>query len=52
MQSYSTDMQMFMKQTTIQQLIEFLPGKQEAPKNFTILKAKIVENATTCTLDK
>ena len=52
MQSYSTDMQTFIKHTTIQQLIEFLPGKQEAPKNFTILRAKIGENATTCTLDK
>ena len=51
MQSYCRDMQTFMKQTTIKQLIDFLPGKQEAPQNFTILKAKIGENASTCTLD-
>ena len=51
MQSYCCDMQTFMKQTTIKQLIDFLPGKQEAPQNFTILKAKIGENASTCTLD-
>ena len=52
MQSYCYDMQTFMKQTTVQQLIDLLPGKQEAPKNFTILKAKIGRNASTCTLDK
>ena len=52
MKSYCCDMLTFMKQTTIKQLIDFLPGKQEAPKNFAILKAKIGENASTCTLDK
>ena len=52
MQSYCCDMQTFMKQITVQQLINFLPGKQEAPKNFSILKAKIGENASTCTLDR
>ena len=52
MQSYCYDMQTFMKQTTIQQLIDCLPGKQEAPKNFTILRAKIGRNASTYTLDK
>ena len=52
MQSYCSDMQTFMKQTTIKQLMHFLPGKQEIPNNFTILKAKIGKNASTCTLEK
>ena len=52
MHSYCCDMQTFMKQTTVQQLINILPGKQEAPKNFAILKAKIGENASICTLDR
>ena len=52
MQSYCCDMQTFMKQTTIKQLINFLPGKRETPQNFTFLRAKIGESANTCTLDK
>ena len=31
MRTYCNDMQIFMKQTTIQQLIECFPGQQEAP---------------------
>ena len=52
MKAYSSDMQVFMKQTTIHQLIDHLPGQQEAPPNFSILKAKIGKNAKTYTLAK
>ena len=52
MQSYCCDVQTFMKQTTIQQLIDFWPGKQQAPEKFEVLKAKIGKNASTCTLDE
>ena len=52
MQSYCSDMQTFFKETTIKELINLLPGQQEAPKKFSILKAKIGENASTCTLER
>ena len=41
-----------MKQTTIQQLIDFWPGQQDIPQNFTILVSKIGKNANICTLDE
>ena len=41
-----------MKQTTIQQLIDFWPGQQDIPQNFTILVSKIGKNANTYTLDE
>ena len=52
MKAYCNDMQVFMKETTVQQLIDHLPGQQEAPPNFSILKAKIGDDAKTCTLAK
>ena len=50
MTAYSSDMQMFMKDTTIQQLIDHLPGQQKVPPNFEALRAKIGKDARTCTL--
>ena len=52
MQSYCHDMQIFMKHTTIQQLIHFWPGKQRTPETFEVLRAKIGKRASTCTLDE
>ena len=52
MKLYCNDVQVFMKQTTIKELIDHLPGKKETPSNFEVLKAKIGENARECTLDR
>ena len=52
MQSYCCDVQTFMKQTTIKQLIDFWPGKQQAPEKFEVLKTKIGKDVSTCTLDE
>ena len=52
MSTYCEDMQVFMKQTTIKELIDCLPGQRETPPNFEVLKAKIGEDASECTLDR
>ena len=52
MKTYCNDMQLFMKQTTIKELIDYLPGQKETPPNFEVLKAKIGEDASKCTLER
>ena len=52
MKIYCNDMQVFMKQTTIKELIDCLPGQRKTPPNFEVLKAKIGEDASKCTLDR
>ena len=52
MKIYRDDMQVFMKQTTIKELIDCLPGQRETPPNFEVLKAKIGKDASICTLDR
>ena len=48
--AYGSDVQVFMKQTTIQQLINHLPGQSEIPKKFELIKTKIYKDAKKCTL--
>ena len=50
MRSYSNDMQTFMEQTTIEQLIGLIPGQHQIPKTFSLLEAKIGHDAGKCTL--
>ena len=52
MKTYCNDVQLFMKQTTIKELIDCLPGQTETPPNFDVLKAKIGEDASKCTLER
>ena len=47
---YSEDVVQFMKKTTVKQLMDYWPGQQEIPPNFSKLKAKIYEDPTTYTL--
>ena len=52
MRSYSSDMQKFMEEKTIEQLIGHVPGHiQEDPK-FSLVKANIGLDASKCTLKK
>ena len=48
--AYGSDIQVFMKETTIQQLIDHLPGQPEIPQNFELIKAKIGKDAKKCTI--
>ena len=48
--TYGNDIQAFMEETTIKQLIDHLPGKLEALPNFEVLTAKIGKDASACTL--
>ena len=50
--SYSDDVLVFMKKTTIKQLMNIWPGQQEIPPNFSTLKANIDEDPSTYTLYK
>ena len=52
MQSYCSEIMIFMKETTIKQLIDHLPGQAEVPPKFSLIEAKIGENASECTLEK
>ena len=54
MKTYCNDIQLFMKQTTIKELIDCdcLPGQRKTPPNFDMLKAKIGEDASKCTLER
>ena len=52
MQSYCSEMIVFMKETTIKQLIDHLPGQAEVPPNFSLIEAKIGENASEYTLEQ
>ena len=51
MTTYSSDMCIFMKETTIKQLIDHLPGQTEIPPKFSVIEAKIGEDASKCTLE-
>ena len=50
MTTYSNDMQIFMKETIIKQLIDHLPGQTEIPPKFSLIEAKIGQNMGECTL--
>ena len=52
MQSYCSEIVMFMKETTIKQLIDHLPGQTEIPPKFSLIEAKIGQNASECTLEQ
>ena len=52
MQSYCCDIVMFMKKTTIKQLIDHFPGQPEIPPKFSLVKAKIGQDASKCTLEQ
>ena len=48
--SYSDVVLVFMKKTTVKQLMDIWPGQQEIPPNFSKLRAKIDDNPSTYTL--
>ena len=48
--SYSDDVLVFMKKTTVKQLMSVWPGQQEIPPTFSKLRAKIDEDPSTYTL--
>ena len=50
MTSYSDDIVVFMKKTTVKQLMDVWPGQQKIPRNFSKLRAKLDEDPTTYTL--
>ena len=52
MQSYCSEMVKFMKETTIKQVLNHLPGQTEIPPKFSLIEAKIGENASECTLEQ
>ena len=52
MRSYCSEMILFMKETTIKQLINHLPGETETPPKFSLIEAKIGEDASKCTLEQ
>ena len=52
MRSYRSEMIVFMKETTIKQLIDRLPGQAEVPPKFSLIEAKIGENASEYTLEQ
>ena len=52
MTMYSSDMCIFMKETTIKQLVDHLPGQVKIPPNFSLIEAKIGEDASKCTLEQ
>ena len=51
MRSYCSEMIEFMKETTIKQLIDHLPGQTEIPPKFSLIEAKIGEDASKCMLE-
>ena len=52
MRSYCSEMIVFMKETTIKQLIDHLPGQAKVPPKFSLIEAKIGENAGEYTLEQ
>ena len=53
MRSYCSEMVVFMKETTIiKQLIDHLPGQTEIRPKFSLIEAKIGEDANKCTLEQ
>ena len=52
MRSYCSKIRLFMKETTIKQLIDHLPGQPEIPPKYSLLEAKIGQDAGKCTLEQ
>ena len=52
MRSYCSEMVIFMKETTIKQLINYFPGQPEVPPKFSLVEAKIGKDASKCTLEQ
>lgn len=54
MSAYCSDIQDFMKRTTVKQLIEsdYFPGQSKPPPNFCLIEAKIGQDAGKVTLEK
>ena len=52
MRSYCSEMKIFMKETTIKQLINHLPGQPEIPPKFSLVEAKLGQDASKCTLEQ
>ena len=52
MQSYCSEMIVFMKETTIKQLVNHLPAQTKIPPKFSLIVAKIGENVSECTLEQ
>jgi hypothetical protein len=52
MRSYCSEIIVFMKETTIKQLIDHLPGQAEVPPKFSLMEAIIGENASDYTLEQ
>ena len=50
MKRYSDEVLKFMKETTVEQLTDVLPGHKENLPNVSILKAKVDESSQKCTL--
>ena len=48
--AYGSDIQVFMRETTIQQLSGHLPGQPEIPQNCELIKAKVGKDISKCTL--
>ena len=52
MRSYCSEMVVFMRETTIKQLVDHFPGQPEIPPKFSLIEAKIGPNASECTLEQ
>ena len=54
MRSYCSEMVVFMKETTIEQLInlKYFPGQPEVPPKFSLVQAKIGQDVSKCTLEQ
>ena len=52
MKSYCNNVLIFMKQTTVKQIIHHLPGEEKTPQSYTKLKAHIKEDPSTYTLQQ
>ena len=52
MRSYCSQIVKFMKETTIKELLDHLPGQTDIPPKFSLIEAKIGQNASECTLEQ
>ena len=52
MLSYCCEMVIFMKETTIKQVINYFPGQPEIPPKFSLIEAKIGQDASKYTLEQ
>ena len=52
MRCYHNKMKLFMKETTIKQLINQLHSQLEVPSKFSLIEAKIGQDASECTLEQ